>query len=267
MTHPSAIEQAVYASPVCPAVTLRTTRRSTRPYALHFHESLSLGVVFDGETRLSLHGEQRILRKGDMVLLAPLETHGCNPLAGGFRSYHMFYVGMERVGPLVGCPARGSVSVVRRVIRDRRLFAAVMKLADAVAVGTACLREDAVLERIIRDHCVPAACEAGGGFAGIMNPAPAEPAAPLARAAKAMGIGREWLIRSFYREKGITPGGYRQCLRLAQATRMLAAGADIARTAAACGYADQSHLHRMCVKYLSATPRQLKPAGSLSYKK
>lgn len=246
MEKTSAIAQALYTSRRCPGVSLRTTRHSDHPYAPHFHDAASLGIVFEGETVLAAAGEETLVAAGEMVCIAPFEVHSCNPRPGGFRSYHMYYFDREWLHTVLGA---GAFRPTQRLIRNRRAYAEAMRIAEAFRQDEADARDGETLAAILREYgrAVPAAT-GEGRLAGTAR----------------RKVCREWFIRSFSREKGIAPGRYRQCLRLARAMRMLREGCDIARTATTCGFSDQSHLHRMCVKYLSATPRQLQgtSAGS-----
>ena len=62
------------------------------------------------------------------------------------------------------------------------------------------------------------------------------------------------LMRLFRKHAGISPHAYLVCLRVAQAKRMLRLGCTIADTAAACGFADQSHCTRWFRKLAGTTP-------------
>ena len=64
------------------------------------------------------------------------------------------------------------------------------------------------------------------------------------------------LIRSFKAAAGITPHAYRMNCRIAQARALLRQGRDIADTALACGFYDQSHFHRHFKAMTTVTPQQ-----------
>lgn len=266
------ISQGVYRNPQLPFLEVRTTHSSRQPYAPHLHDTLSLGVVFSGETLLTCGGAHTRLTAGDMVLIAPEEVHSCNPVDGGPRSYHMFHINAHWALSRLGHPGGTFPEVKTRIAKDRRAFAALLALADAVREGRHDDKGLAALQKIIAANCsarstacpVPPAIAHSREILGQPDPGGDIGVAELA---SRTGLARETLIRSFRRVTGTTPGGYRQCLRLARALALLRRGVDIAAAAADCGYADQSHLHRMCVKYLSATPAQLRPKTSLSYKK
>ncbi|MFX7792705.1 AraC family transcriptional regulator, partial [Acinetobacter baumannii] len=59
-----------------------------------------------------------------------------------------------------------------------------------------------------------------------------------------LGVSRETFTRSFYRRVGMSPHAFRIVGRLNVARGRIRNGASIANAAAACGFADQSHLGR-----------------------
>jgi AraC-like DNA-binding protein len=68
------------------------------------------------------------------------------------------------------------------------------------------------------------------------------------------GLTEFHLIRAFHREFGLPPHAYHVRLKLARAREMLLSGAAVARTAFACGFADQSHLSRKFKEVYGLTP-------------
>ena len=72
--------------------------------------------------------------------------------------------------------------------------------------------------------------------------------------AAAAGIGKFRLIRLFRERTGLAPHALLVAHRVRKARRLLEAGETIAATAAASGFADQSHLHRHFQRTLGITP-------------
>jgi AraC-like DNA-binding protein len=72
--------------------------------------------------------------------------------------------------------------------------------------------------------------------------------------AAAAGIGKFRLIRLFRERTGLPPHALQLAHRVRRARRLLEAGETIAATAAATGFADQSHLHRHFQRSLGLTP-------------
>ncbi len=72
--------------------------------------------------------------------------------------------------------------------------------------------------------------------------------------AAAAGIGKFRLVRLFRERAGLPPHALQLAHRIRTARRLLEAGETIAATAAATGFADQSHLHRHFGRSLGLTP-------------
>lgn len=72
--------------------------------------------------------------------------------------------------------------------------------------------------------------------------------------AAAAGIGKFRLVRLFRERTGLPPHALHVAHRIRAARRLLEAGETIAATAAATGFADQSHLHRHFQRTLGLTP-------------
>src|SRR4051794_37502632 len=72
--------------------------------------------------------------------------------------------------------------------------------------------------------------------------------------ASVAGLGKFRLVRLFRERTGLPPHALQVAHRVRAARRLLEAGETIAATAAATGFADQSHLHRHFVCSLGVTP-------------
>lgn len=271
-TGPARIRQRFHRSPLLPFVEVRTTTSSALPYAPHVHATLSIGLIVKGRTRLRCADGEKVLAKGDMVLVAPDETHSCNPVGDAPRGYHMFHVDAEWALSLMGGKPGSVLAVERRTFSEPAAFAALSDLAIALGKGGDPGPGREALARVIMDHCSArhredAAPDDIGRCREILRSRCGDDAPAIAAIAEDLGMGREGFIRRFRRGAGMTPGSYRQCQRLIRAREMLRGGSSVVEAALACGFADQSHFHRMCVKYFSATPGQLRAGVSLSFKK
>lgn len=267
------IRQDVHWSERHAFLQVRTTFSSRQPYAAHFHDCLSLGVVFKGSVLLCRGGGAPVVDTGEAVLISPLEPHSCNPVGGRARGYHMFYIETDWALRLLNAPPGapgGRLIADKTVLRDKTLFAQLMRLVESIRKG----REDRpgrdALAEVVAAHC--AVRPAGEEIPSAIVAAWTERAdcfaeegrgLSVAEEARELGMRRESFIRSFRRATGVTPAQYRQCQRLNRARALLQQGRSLVDTALACGYADQSHFHRMCVKYLSATPVQMRPQKPL----
>lgn len=280
MRHHMPIAVQTFAAPQSlPFVEVRTTLGSMQPYAEHFHSSLSLGMILEGRTRFQLHGlphsQMYEAKEGDLVLIGPGVPHSCNPVGAQSRSYHMAHVDtrwfVHNVCPALALPEDYEVALP--LIRDRALFACALDIVQAVVGGQANSEQalQAFLVRLQGEyHCFKAAAHSSVTAQFLPDEEEGSLSTErhaVAQLAKKSGLCRESYSRAFRRGAGLPPGSYLHCLRLEKARRLLRQGKSIADAAVAVGYADQSHLHRMFVKYYSVTPGCYRKGVSHSYKK
>jgi AraC-like DNA-binding protein len=184
----------------------------------------------------------------------PGEVHDGGPATEEGWSYRMVYVdpalvAEERVFPL---PQR----------RDAPATGVARRLFDAIDCGSELGIEEALacalellLDKGYRERGVPP-------LSKVRERLDAEYCAPLRlRDLCALaGVSPTRLARAFEAAYGITPHRYQQSRRIAKARRMILAGTPLAEVAAACGYADQSHLNRWFVRIHGTTPGRLRRA-------
>ncbi len=289
MPHESHPAVQKFAAPqALPFVEVRTTLDSVQPYAEHFHSSWSLGAILEGRTRFRLHGhihghicgqihgQMHEAQKGDLVLIGPGVAHSCNPVDGQPRSYHMAHVDClwfaQRVCPVLGLPENCEAALP--LIRDSVLYASALEVIQAMLAGQAG-SEQGLLDLLVRlQHAYGCFRPADDDCASMARFLPAGEEGSLcterhavSQLAEKSGLRRESYSRAFRRGTGLPPASYLHCLRLEKARRLLRQGKSIAEAAAAAGYADQSHLHRMFVKFYSVTPGCYRKGASHSYKK
>jgi AraC-like DNA-binding protein len=244
-----------------PFVELRSTFSSVQSYKPHFHPQLSFGAVISAETRANCSGRERVLRQGDLVLIAPHVVHSCNPIAGQPRSYHMLYLDetwcLENVSPVCGDI---------NVIRDSGLFAQYLEFVTSLPDMSA-TAATAELQRLLT-----AAVDSNSAA----TPTPQRPQAAeqikqalldsiespatLDELADAFGCRKETLIRVFRRAFHITPHAFVTNARIERAKRLLKMGEEIAHVAADLGFSDQAQLHRTFVSFTASTPGQYRRA-------
>ena len=76
----------------------------------------------------------------------------------------------------------------------------------------------------------------------------------LATLADSVGLSRFQLLRQFERAFGLTPFAWLLQLRAERARALIRDGLALAEAAAACGFADQSHMTRTFGRHFGYTP-------------
>lgn len=268
-----------------PVLEVRTTLDSALPYAEHFHSSFSFGFILAGGTRFFLGKEAYLAQAGDIVLIDPEQVHSCNPIDGGLRSYHMAHLDAEWFHRRLGDGLYGQddlqqdgLRVVVPLVRDSELSAQARALLEATCSDSA-VSEQAWMELLVtlhtRHHCfAPQAHHVQSWKQSALALAEDDITEQIMQGdysisalARAAGVRRESFSRSVQKVTGLPPSSYLHCLRLEHGRHMLQEGCSIAEAASAAGYVDQSHFHRMFVKYCSVTPGRYRKNKSHPYKK
>ena len=73
---------------------------------------------------------------------------------------------------------------------------------------------------------------------------------------KFTGLSKYYLLRSFTKQKGISPYSYLITIRINKAKKLLEQGASPIDAALRTGFADQSHFSNFFEKQIGLTPRQ-----------
>ena len=70
------------------------------------------------------------------------------------------------------------------------------------------------------------------------------------------GLSKYHLLRSFTKQKGISPYRYLETIRIARARKLLEQNVPQIEVALQTGFADQSHFSRFFKRLIGVTPRQ-----------
>lgn len=267
---PPGMEQYFLTPAHLPFLEVRTTFDSALPYSPHFHSGFSLGIMLAGRTAFKLEKSTYQAEQGALVLIGPGLVHGCNPVNGGTRSYHMLVFEQEWFSKQVAQAAFNAPAIQPEnpLLTCPLLYERTLTMVSKLREPDALCEEDIanLLEQILRQTGVACLQQSPGPVSGIGLPNGDQPATVSALARNA-GMRRESFTRAFRRRAGLPPQAYLHCLRVEKGRALLRQGKSISETAYELGYTDQSHFHRMFVKLVSATPGCYRKTRSHSYKK
>ena len=242
-----------------------TQVESARYYGRHWHDCHGLGLI-DGGAQRSASGRGQVeAQAGDLIATNPGEVHDGQPLGDRSRRWRMLY--FDR-GSLVAPNGRAAETLLPPVIRDPQLTLALRTLLLRVGRWNAGSR----------DGAATLACDEALAVAGaIMSSRYAEPVASvmphasvrrardllaehldelpgLQALADAAGLGKFQLLRRFAGCYGLTPYAWLLQQRGERARALIRRGLPLAEAAAACGFADQSHMTRAFARQFGFTP-------------
>lgn len=226
-------------------------------YDRHFHDTYAFGIVQLGVERCSVGRKLNFYEPGTVPMFNPGEVHDGGPATPEGWSYRMVYVDIALVA--------GERAFPLQARRDALARQRVLEVFDAIDSGSELGIEEALvgaLETLLESR-TPVA-DPHVNLARVRERIDEECCEPLRlRDLCALaGLSPSRLLRAFAAAYGLTPHRYQQSRRIAKARKLVLSGMRLAEVAAACGYADQSHLNRWFLRIHGATPGRLRRAIS-----
>lgn len=235
-------------------------------YHRHSHQTYSFGLTETGAQTFTCRGARHTSAAGMVMAFNPDDPHdGHAATARGF-TYRMVHLGADVVTDVLVDWAQRPVGrplFAEPVIDDPELAAELRRLHVALCRGSQLARDEAVAGAIralvrrcatrrpgVPDRPVPS----GVRLARDLLHASVADDIRIDDLAQAAGCSRYALHRGFRKAYGLAPSDYQRQLRLRTARELLAAGWSAAHTAAAVGFADQSHLTRWFTRHYGITP-------------
>lgn len=250
-----------------PFAELRYSRASTAAFKPHMHQSLSIGAIDEGEVLYTIDAEVSRLAPGALSIVNPETLHTCNPATGEGRSYYMLHLAPDWCGQVQQTiwEADGFVAVDKSLVEDRALYDQFCRSMELLMDANVHLEEKeqklfdlavAVFTAACRPRATRKTRNANIEKLKELLAADLQKDLPLSALAEKLDANPYTLMRSFKAATGLTPHAYRMNCRIEQSRALLRQGRDIAETALACGFFDQSHFHRYFKAMTTVTPQE-----------
>ncbi|MFN3720523.1 MAG: AraC family transcriptional regulator [Rhizobium rhizophilum] len=237
---------------------------SAHVFPKHTHDTYGIGFLSAGG-QISASGRGQVeAEAGQLITVNPGEVHDGAPIGRTPRSWHMLYLTptllTDSVSDLVSsisdlefeCPVFADTDIRNHLTALHRRFDHGTEdlAADALQEVLVLVLGKALLRRREAVPILPAS------LARVRQRLDEDPTslADLSDLAREAGLSRFQLIRAFLRHTGLTPHAYRMQSRANLSRRLLMEGLLPAEVAAACGYVDQSHMHREFRRRFGLTP-------------
>lgn len=265
-------EARFFRSPALPEAELLTARFFRHAYAPHWHEGYVVAVITAGAEGYRYRGERHVAGPLMLACINPDEIHTGERAADEGWAYRVFYPQAQFMARLAaslgGRFGSGLPRLPHRVISDEPLARALLCAHHLLESGQDLLEAQtaafSALSALLSRHAGEAPAEAPAGGPGKVSAHVeamrqrlsndiAEPLT-LDQLAEAVGLSPFHAARLFAREAGLPPHAWRNMLRVNRSLPMLRRGASVAETAAACGFADQSHYTRIFRKVFGVAP-------------
>lgn len=249
---------------------------SARHFGRHWHTTYGLGLLEAGAHKSASGRGPVEAFAGDLVTTNPGEVHDGRPLGVDSRRWHTVYAEPDALRSLLG-RTEGLAEINRPVIQDAELAQVLLQLLRRLSAWPK-VQADAATRLACEESLVHAFGLAFAHHSTQPREAEAQPAlaqvharlcdAPLqvpslGELAQLAGLSKFQLLRRFRAAYGMTPFAWLQHQRAERARAWIAGGMELARAAAAAGFADQSHMTRVFLRQFGFTPGAWRKATRL----
>lgn len=232
----------------------------------HTHDSYCLGRIERGVRIIVREGARDNVPAGRLFLIHPGEAHRCESASADGHAYTVVAMPPELVARVAGSLA-ASPAFVTGAITDDRMSSAFSDFLAAAADADDGLRCEVALEellgRLILGHSAAEAWLPPHPRAAIRRvkdyvDRTLDGDLALSRLAAVACLSPFHFQRVFHDETGMPIHAWVMQRRVRQALDLVAAGEPLGEIAAACGFADQSHLTRIFRRSVGVTPGRLR---------
>lgn len=233
----------------------------------HFHEYYVIGCLESGRRHISCNTEEYTAEPGDLVLFNPRDSHTCGQIDAKPMEYRCVNIQPGVMGKAVleitGREYRPYFTP--QVVFHSELVPVLRELHLMIMEAETDFKKEEsfffLLEQLI-EECTEREpqekleqspnTKAVCGFLeeNYMKSITLDDLCGLT------GMSKYYLLRTFTKEKGISPYRYLETIRIDRAKRMLEQGIMPVDVAMQTGFADQSHFTNFFKKFIGLTPKQ-----------
>lgn len=234
----------------------------------HFHEYYVIGFIEKGQRFLSCKNKEYAIEPGDLLLFNPRDNHACEQIDGKTLDYRCINIQPEIMNKAV-FEITGKEYLpyfIPQVIFHSELVTVLRELHQIIMEEEKDFRKEEIffflLEQLIEEYTEQA------------MPTENAEQSTEARAiceflekhymenitlndlCKLTGLSKYYLLRSFTKQKGISPYSCLETIRIDNAKKMLEQGILPIDVALQTGFTDQSHFSNFFKKLIGLTPKQ-----------
>jgi len=253
-----------------PFIEARYTQNSNSNYKKHFHKTLSIGAVEQGEVEFNYQAQEYILKPNSLAVINPYATHSCNPVKNKARTYHMIYVDIQwckEIQEIMLGAIKSFIPLQNVIEKDKKLFDIFIELNKTLLDKRVFyLKKEEVLQNFIwelfnKNHKNNIAIKESGKKNNINIVKKAQnyisehvdDNPTINDITKFLNISSFYFIKMFKQVLGITPHAFLLNLKISKAKELLKT-ISIVDTTYQLGFCDQSHLNRVFKQFVAATP-------------
>lgn len=237
-------------------------------FPAHFHEYYVIGFIEEGQRHLVCKGEEYIINPGDLLLFNPYDTHSCEQIDGKTLDYRCINVKPDVMKKAM-LDIHGDESLPcfkQNVLFQSEIVSPLRELHLHVSKDENVFEREELflylLEELIQTcsdlTILPAVSETSYEIKAICTYLDEHYAksVTLNDLSTLTGCSKYHLLRSFTKQKGISPYCYLETIRVNQAKKLLEQGVKPIEVTTLTGFSDQSHLTKFFKRLVGLTPKQ-----------
>lgn len=234
----------------------------------HFHGYYVIGFIENGKRYLSCKNKEYTIEPGDLLLFNPGDNHTCEQIDGKTLDYRCINIQPEIMSE-TAFEITGKDYLpyfTPQVIFRSELVSLLKELHLMIMREEKDFKKEEMffflLEQLIEE------------YAGQEMPSPRPEQSTEAKAvcefleknymrnitlgdlSNLTGLSKYYLLRSFTKQKGISPYSYLETIRIDRAKKLLEEGVSPIDVALQTGFTDQSHFSNFFKKFIGLTPKQ-----------
>lgn len=234
----------------------------------HFHKYYVIGFIENGQRYLSCKNKEYTIAPGDLLLFNPRDNHTCEQIDGKTLDYRCINIQPEIMSKVVFEIMGRDYSpyFTPQVVFHSELVSLLKELHLMIMQEEKDFRKEEIffflLDQLIEEYTeqditspkaeqsteAKAVCE----FLeqNYMKNITLDDLSNLT------GLSKYYLLRSFTKQKGISPYSYLETIRIDKAKKLLEQGVLPIDVAFQTGFTDQSHFSNFFKKFIGLTPKQ-----------
>lgn len=234
----------------------------------HFHEYYVIGYIEKGKRQLHCKNKEYIVDKGDLVIFNPYDNHTCQQIDGKTLDYRCINIksGVMKKAVMEVTGKDFLPYFSQTVFRNDELIPCLKGLHTMVKKGVCDFKKEESFLFLIGQLVAEYADNAAGIIqTGIHMKVELvcnylkeniSKNITLDDLSAITGLSKYYLLRSFTKQKGISPYCYLETLRIAKSQKLLEMGTPPIEVALQTGFSDQSHFTNFYKKLTGLTPKQ-----------
>lgn len=237
-------------------------------FSNHFHEYYVIGFIESGSRHLSCKNKEYTIEPGDLLLFNPGDNHTCEQIDGKTLDYRCINIQPEIMSKAV-FEITGKDYLpyfTTSVVFHSEMVAPLKNLHQVIMQEEKDFRKEEMfyllLEQLIEEYTeqemplrkseqsteAKAICEfLEKNYRKNIT---------LDDLSNLTGLSKYYLLRTFTKQKGISPYSYLETIRIDKAKKLLEQGVLPIDVALQTGFTDQSHFSNFFKKFIGLTPKQ-----------